>query len=150
MTGHKVSAATAARLREKLNREAEPYPEAWMPGPGGELLGTFEGYRSGKTNRGEVHPIAIVRDDSGELHAVWMFYTVLRAEIEQANPHVGETILIRREKDRINADGQPYHVYRVTTDRAEKAGPFFNTSPPVEERTPPTGDWTIPKGRLPQ
>ncbi len=138
-----VGKTVKPRLREKLNRESEPYPEAWMPGPGGELLGTFEGYRQGKTSRGEVHPIALVRDDTGELHAIWMFFTVLRAEFEQANPHVGETILVRREEDRTNADGQPYRRYRVTVDRPEKRSPFANTSPPVEERTPPTGDWTF-------
>jgi len=137
------SKATASRLREKLDRESEPYPVAWMPGPGGELFGTFEGYRSGVTNRGETHPIAILRDDRGELHSVWLFFKVLRAEFEQANPHVGETILIRREKDRTNADGQPYHVYRVVIDRVDKTGPFAATSPPIEERKPPTGDWTF-------
>jgi len=135
--------ATASRLREKLDRESEPYPEAWMPGPGGELFGIFEGFRSGKTNRGESHPIALVRDEAGELHAVWMFHKVMRAEFEKANPHVGESILIRREKDRTNADGQAYHVYRVAVNREKSSDPFSDTSPPIEERTPLTGDWTF-------
>jgi len=133
----------ADRLREKLDRDAEPYPEAWMPGPGGELLGTFEGFRSGKTSRGEVHPIAIVRDEAGELHGVWLFFAVLRAEFEEANPHVGEWIMVRREKDRKNADGQAYRVYRVGVDRPEKRDAFADTSPPIEERKPSTGEWTF-------
>ena len=134
---------TANRLRERLDRAAEPYPEAWMPGPGGELLGTFEGFRSGTTSRNETHPIAIVRDETGELHAVWLFYAVLRSEFEKVDPHVGETIMLRREKDRTNADGQQYRNYSLAVDRSRKGDPFADTSPPIEERKPPTGDWTF-------
>ena len=129
--------ATAARLRERLDRDSEPFPEAWTPGPGGELLGEFEGYRSGTTRLNETHQIAIIRDDAGELFAVWLFHKVLRAEFEKANPQLGETLLIRRLSDRENADGQSYYVFRVAVDRDEEAA----TASPTEKRKPPQGDW---------
>lgn len=135
--------STAARLRERLDRDSEPYPEAWMPGPGGELLGAFEGFRSGTTRRGETHSIALVRDEAGDLFAVWLFHMVLRAEFEKASPQPGEQLLIRRLPDRENADGQSYRVYRVVVDRDEELDPSANTLPPTEERKPPEGDWTF-------
>ena len=129
--------ATAARLRERLDRDSEPHPEAWRPGPGGELIGEFMGYRSGTTRLGETHQIAIIRDDAGELFAVWLFHKVLLAEFEKARPKHGETILIRRLPDRENSDGQVYRVFRVAVDRDGET----DTSPPTEKQKPPQGDW---------
>ena len=138
--------ATANRLRERLDRAAEPYPQAWTPEPGDELLGTFEGFRSGATDQNENHPIALVRDANGELYAVWLLYGSLRAEFDRENPHVGETLMLRREKDRTNTDGPKHRAYSVAIDRNKKSDPFADTSPPIEDRDPPTGDWTFSGG----
>jgi len=123
--------AAADRLHERLNQDSEPLPGPWLPEPNGELIGEFEGYRSGTTSLGETHQIALVRDFSGRLFSVWLFHTVLRDEMKKAQPLVGELVAIRRLADRENGDGLTYRVYRVVVDRDE------------EKRKPPQGDWTF-------
>jgi hypothetical protein len=115
----------------------------WQPEVGDELVGVFRGWSSGVTKRAERHPIAIVEDASGTSWAVWLFYRVLRAEFQEANPEPGELVLVRRLPDREGPNGA-YRVFRVAVDRAA-ADPFADTDSPVDCDEP--GDWGLAKGR---
>jgi len=126
-------------LREGIDLDSEPYPEAWMPSVGGELGGIFEGFRNGTTCRNETHPFAVVRDDVGERFAAWLFYTVLRSAFERVDPRPGETILIRRLPDRENSKGRAYRDYKLRVYREEGTDIFASTPPLI----PPQSDWTF-------
>jgi len=115
-----------SRLRRiaAADEEATEYAQAWQAEPGDELVGRFISWSEGTTKRGERHRIAIVENEAGQRIAVWAFYTVLKAKLEEANPQPGEMILIQRGKDReSNKDngGKPrtYRDYRVAVDRHE-------------------------------
>jgi hypothetical protein len=136
------NSSATERLRALADsRELRGQP--WQPEVGDELVGVFRGWSSGVTKRAERHPIAIVEDASGTSWAVWLFYRVLRAEFQEANPEPGELVLVRRLPDREGPNGA-YRVFRVVVDRAA-ADPFADTDSPVDCDEP--GDWGLAKGR---
>ena len=94
----------------------------WTPEVGDELVGVFRGWSSGVTRRNEHHRIALVEDEVGVVWAVWTFYTVLRAEFEQADPQPDEMLLVRRLEDRTGPNGR-YRVFAVVVDREQAAAP---------------------------
>lgn len=120
------------RLRAKLDAVSAP-SKPWQPAPGDELVGRFVGWTSRTTRRNESHPVALLETSAGETFAVWAFYRVLREELHAADPKPGETVLIRREADRVGPNG-PYRVYRVAVDRDE---------PDQDHRG---GDWVLAEG----
>ena len=120
------------RLRAKLDSTSTP-ANPWQPAPGDELVGHFRGWTSRTTRRNETHPVALIETSAGETFAVWAFYRVLREELHAADPKPGETVLIRREADRIGPNG-PYRVYRVAVDRDEP------------DQAVRSGDWALADG----
>ncbi len=141
-TPNGASLPPAERLRALADsRELRGQP--WQPDVGDELVGVFRGWSSGVTKRAERHPIAILEDEAGTSWAVWLFYSVLRAEFQQANPEPGEFVLVRRLPDREGPNGI-YRCFRVVVDRAA-ADPFADTDSPVDGDEP--GDWQLAKGR---
>jgi hypothetical protein len=123
---------TENRLRAKLDSTSTP-AKPWQPEPGDELVGRFVGWTSRTTRRNESHPVALIETSAGETFAAWCFYKTLREELHASAPKPGETILIRREVDRVGPNG-PYRVYRVAVDRDE---------PDQAERG---GDWLLAEG----
>ena len=106
---------------ERLRAQADArqvVAKPWKPEPGDELVGIFRGWSSGRTRRNETHRIALLEDEVGVTWGVWTYYTVLRAEFEQADPQLDEMVLVRRLEDRTGPNG-PYRVFRVVVDRPE-------------------------------
>lgn len=124
--------SSESRLRAKLDAVSAP-SKPWQPAPGDELVGRFVGWTQRTTRRNETHPVALIETSAGETFAVWAFYRVLREELHAADPKPGETVLIRREADRIGPNG-PYRVYRVAVDRDEP------------DQAARGGDWVLAEG----
>lgn len=97
------------RLRDE-HREQE-YATTWRPEAGDVLVGRFEKLDSGETKYGECE-IAHVRDETGELMAVWLFHKVLRTEWDEAGPEPGDEVGVIYHGQRDGADFS-YHNYSV-------------------------------------
>ena len=133
-----TATSAAERLRERAAAEVfATHPAAWMPEPGDELVGTFRGLSSGPTRRGETHQIALVEDEAGKTHGVWLFYRVLADQFAKADPNPGDPILFLRRPDRTNEAGKEYRDFLVLVERA-------NTEAPSPD---PQTDWTFAGGQ---
>ena len=136
MTGHKVSAATAARLRALLevdvSEEVEPPPPAWKPEPGDVLLGSFIGWVTVTARFEKKHQIALVQDTSGARYSVWCSPKMLRSEMKKADPRPGDAIAIKRLEDRDVGKPHPLKQFKVAVDRS-------NGSPPRSDQNTERG-----------
>lgn len=108
-------------FRERAERDQ---PAAWMPEAGDTLVGTLEGYTTGRSKHPDLpdsYPIALVRDeDTGEVVSVHIVLTAIRGQFENADPKVGERIAVSyRGKVESKETGRSYHNYRVTVDRPD-------------------------------
>jgi hypothetical protein len=99
------------RIEDRLDRG---FPEAWKPAPGDKLVGTVTevGERDGGFGS---YPIIGVLTDDGDEFSVHAYHTVLRNEVAQQRPRVGDRIGIayHGKKD----DGEKgYERYRVIVE----------------------------------
>ena len=134
-TNNQYSTSTPAeRLRQRAAATTDSdYAPAWMPEVGDELVGTFRGLSSGHTPGGETHEIALIEDESGQPHAMRLFYRVLQDQFAKAAPKPGDSILICRRADRQNGEGKSYRDFLVLVEH--KAHPH-----PTDD---PQGDWAL-------
>lgn len=92
------------------------YPEAWKPEPGDIIKGVFEELDSGpsKYSPTGVTPIAVIRDDDGVRHSVWLSATVLRNEFKKARPQPGDPVAVKYIGPVKDGKGKvQYQHYRV-------------------------------------
>jgi hypothetical protein len=105
-------------LKERLqdNYRSDEFADTWRPEAEGEMLvGTFEKMAEGTTSYG-TYPIAHIRDESGQLRAVWFFHAVLKDQWEQAEPEPGDQVGIIYKGQREGSDFR-YHAYGVEVER---------------------------------
>lgn len=102
-----------ARLREQA---ATDLPPAWRPSkPGETLAGELVRWERGSTDYGP-QDIAIVRDEEGTTHALWLLHSVLREEVAKQSPTVGDLIAVCYLGRKTSAAGQPYAHFRVVCE----------------------------------
>lgn len=115
-----------ARLRGKLDEDAE-LPQPWRPNePGDEIFGHFQRWGVGRTGKGETKDVAVLVDEAGEEWSVWCLWQVLGDEMKKADPAPGDLLGIRRLDDgKGRASGNRYRRFRVAIERGDM--------PPSEE-----------------
>ena len=103
-----------SRLKE--NHRSDEYADTWKPDGEGEMLvGTFEKMAEGTTSYG-TYPIAHIREEGGQLRAVWFFHAVLRDQWDAAGPEPGDQVGIIYKGQRDGRDFS-YHAYGVEVER---------------------------------
>lgn len=108
-------------LKDRLeqNRREQEWATTWKPDRGEMLVGTFEKMDEGESDYG-THRIAHLRDEDGELWAVWLFHTVLQNQWGEADPTPGDRVGILYLGKRDGSDFD-YHAYDVEVERGESA-----------------------------
>lgn len=109
----------AQRLLAQLD---EGWPEAWIPEPGDQLIGTFRELRPGQTSYGPCLIMVVQPTDVTQPPvAVWLLHAALKSEMDKLRPPVGSLVAIRYEGKRQPASGvgQPYDAYRVAIERED-------------------------------
>jgi hypothetical protein len=115
-------------LRIELEREDGTYPESWRPQPGDILVGTIEKYDRASTSYG-TYNIAVLRDEQGALHSVWLMHAVLLDEFRKLRPRPGERLGIKRLEDAERG----YRRYAVRVDREPGSDiPDFDAAPAAD------------------
>ena len=114
MTHSDTQGEQVKRLRQTLNTDDER-AEAWRPEIGDELVGEHLGFKKGTTKRGPADIVLLRELDTGHVRAVWLFYKVLREEIQKQSLRPGDLVAIRRLED-----GPNYRRYRVAVERKEE------------------------------
>lgn len=117
-------------LEDRLRSEhkEQEYATTWRPDAGDILTGTFVRMDSGETKYGECE-IAHVRDEAGELMAVWLFHKVLLTEWDEADPEPGDEVGICYHGQR-DGSGYSYHNYTVEVECTDETS---------EDRSPKSG-----------
>lgn len=107
------------RRRDELLRAQAgltmPKPAAWRPETEGEsIAGHLVRVDHGEQKYG-VYPILVLADERGVEHAVWLYATVLRVQVEELGPQLGDAIAIVYEGRRTpKGGGDEYHAYKVS------------------------------------
>lgn len=129
--------AARDRLRAKASQSNDDNPpQSWRPNVGGELFGRLTAVETRRTKQSDAERVAILETESGERVAAWLFYRVLGDEWDQAQPSIGELVLLERLPDGVSkGHGGQYRRYRVTVDWPDEAAP-----------DPAQGDWTLAEG----
>ena len=108
--------------RLKDNYQSDEYADTWKPDGEGEMLvGTFEKMAEGTTSYG-TYPIAHIREEGGQLRAVWFFHAVLRDQWDAAGPEPGDEVGIIYKGQRDGRDFT-YHAYGVEVERRDSETP---------------------------
>jgi hypothetical protein len=117
MTGRGGKKKDEARLLEvleiDLEADREPIAVAWMPEEGEELVGMFRRWSVRTDANGQDHPVALIRDDAGQLYSVWCLHVVLKKAMHRVDPQPGDRIKIERQGDCMSAKKRIYRMYRV-------------------------------------
>jgi hypothetical protein len=107
------------RRRDELLRAQAgltmPKPAAWRPETEGEsIAGHLVRVDHGEQKYG-VYPILVLADERGVEHAVWLYATVLRVQVEELGPQIGDAVAIVYEGRRTpKGGGDEYHAYKVS------------------------------------
>jgi hypothetical protein len=94
--------------------ELSGYPPAWLPQAGEILVGTIEGYDTGKTKWGPYRTCIIQNELTGAKVSIWLWHLVLQKLFDEAQPSVGERIGVQYLGKHETKD---YHRYRLMVDR---------------------------------
>jgi hypothetical protein len=70
-----------------------------------------------------VHMIALVRNDAGDLIKVWAYAVVLAQELIRANPQPGDRLKIEFLGECKSVKGRAYRMYRVAVLKRAGARP---------------------------
>ena len=122
----KVQAAIAA-----FDADAEP----WKPEPGDQVVGRAVEWTEGTSQYGTKRILILEELDSGRRIGVRLDYAVLAQELEQRDPQIGDTVVIRRNEDRSGARGiyRHYKVAVIPSDVAKTEPELEFVSEPVAE-----------------
>jgi hypothetical protein len=132
--------AELAEAEAALDGDEQEYAPAWKPQPGEALIGRVVRIEREVETRYAPADVFTIETRGGDRHAVWGTRTVLRNELRDADPKVGEHVAIEYLGLRESAAGTNYHAYRLAVDRPEKRGDL-----PVAEPVPvPPADDDIP------
>jgi len=111
---------TKSSLRDRLNQEVE----GWRPEAGDEILGEVVTVDTREGDYGPYPYIEVEDEATGKIVGVHAFHTLLKNEISQKRPQVGDTLGVKyhgkRETKRTDSKGrtQEYESYRVVFERA--------------------------------
>lgn len=99
-------------LLATLNDDHEPeYAPAWRPQPGEGIEGTVVAVSQREGGYGS-YPVLTLDTSDGEL-AVHAFHAVLRNELAEYAPEVGDALAIVYQGKVEGRHGKRYHAYRV-------------------------------------
>lgn len=117
--------ADVVDLLDTLNDAGAP---AWVPDEAGEgVQGTVTSVseQDDEYNPGEKVPVVTVEMSDGEKVRVIGFSSVLRREIQESNPEVGDTFAVKyfgeRELTKGKFKGRPYKLYKAAVRKARRA-----------------------------
>jgi hypothetical protein len=105
-----VKAAGATEQPDQVDESTIP---SWAPGPGVTLECTFVRWTVETDRKQNVHMIALVQNDAGDLIKVWAYAVVLAQELIRANPQPGDRLKIEFLGECRSTKGQAYWMYRV-------------------------------------
>lgn len=122
----KPEAGTAVETVDLLDEiEKTGDAKGWQPEEGGGVEGVVVSRSVTKSDfTTEPIPVVVLRTDAGELWRVVGFQSVLRREIEDADPRIGDRFAAKYFGKRDNKKGTAsYHHYKVACRRAAKPQP---------------------------
>ncbi len=91
------------------------------------LFGVLEDWDKRSTTYGK-YDVALVRDeDTDELRALWVMYTVLIEEFKRVNPQIGERLSVKRHADGVSESGTKYRRFRVKVEGRTQKPTFTPT-----------------------
>jgi hypothetical protein len=115
-------------FRDEVENASLDHPDPWDPDPGDYLIATVDHYDRAQTNFGKNYVCNAVNEDTGELVAVWLSYTVLLEQFQDKKPEPGERIGLKYHGTHPEKD---YRLYTLKVDReGPDAVPDFDDSPP--------------------
>lgn len=121
-----VEAASIQAARDKLARENPVSFQFGDDADGSECAGGYVGDDQGKTRDGEQVPIKLIKGEDGVVRSLWMFESpaLLREKWAEANPSIGDYVIVKRYPKRKTADGERYYwPFAVATVPGEAPSP---------------------------
>jgi hypothetical protein len=89
--------------------------QSWRPQVGDKLVGTITSIGTRASQFGdEPYPVVTVRTDSGEEYRVFAYHSVLKAELAEQRPQVGDRIGISYLG---KPEGRKWEAYKVVLQR---------------------------------
>jgi hypothetical protein len=140
MTGKRERKKRALSLLEVLEKDLgadrEPIAIAWQPKEDETLEAEFRRWSVRTDYRGINQPVAIVRDDAGQLLSVWCSPVVLGKAMRRADPQPGDRLKIKRLGDCVSIKKRTYKMFTVEILSRAKA----NESSPATNGPTPRAD----------
>jgi len=106
-------------LADLADQFGKPFAPGWRPAIHEVLQGIVTGLSSRNGYNDVEYPIVIVQTADGNEVAIHGFHAVLRSQLAENNPAVGDRIALRYEgRIRAKAEGHdPYHGYSFAIER---------------------------------